>query len=63
MLLCLRCFLDRDTYRYTLANSYEHKYQLINAALLRVPLLQNLTAAQMVKLVETVELTTYSEGK
>lgn len=54
--------LDRNTYRYTLANSYERKNHEINTALLRVPLLQNLTSSQMAKLVETVELTTYSEG-
>jgi hypothetical protein len=55
--------LDRDTYRYTLASIYERKSLEINEALSKVPLLQNLTPAQMAKLVETVELTSYNEGK
>ena len=54
--------LDRDTYRYTIANSYEKRSQDIMDALLKVPLLKNLTPAQMEKLVEAVELTTYEEG-
>lgn len=54
--------LDRDTYRFTIANSYEKRNHEIGDSLQRVPLLKNLTPAQMAKLIETVELTTYGEG-
>ena len=54
--------LDRDTYRFTIANSYEKKNHEIAEALQKVPLLKNLTDSQMEKLIETVELTTYNAG-
>jgi cAMP-dependent protein kinase regulator len=54
--------LDRNTYRFTIANSYERKNHDISEAVQKVPLLKNLTPAQMEKLIETVELTTYNEG-
>ena len=55
--------LDRDTFRYILANSSASRSGMIFAALSKVPLLSSLTAEQLHKVSEAVELVKYQEGK
>ncbi len=55
--------LDRNTFRFTLANNLERKTTEIEDALIKVPLLQNLTPEQVSKLADTVEVITYNPGE
>lgn len=54
--------LDRDTFRFTLAQSSASRVLEIKQALARVPLLQGLTDDQFERLTDTVELIPYNYG-
>ena len=54
--------LDRETFRYTLANSSAQRNTIISRALTKVPLLSGLTAAQIGKISDSVELVKYNAG-
>lgn len=54
--------LDRDTFRFTLAQSSASRIVEIKQALSRVPLLNGLTDEQFEKLTDTVELVPYNAG-
>jgi cAMP-dependent protein kinase regulator len=54
--------LDRNTFKFTLANNLERKNSEIEDSLAKVPLLQNLTHEQLEKLADTVEMINYNAG-
>jgi CRP-like cAMP-binding protein len=56
-------YLDRETFRYTLANTSAAKATMITNALSKVPLLANLTSDQISRISEAVELVKYQEGQ
>ena len=55
--------LDRQTFKFILANNTEDKATGLSQAIDRVPLLQGLTAAQREKLADSVVLVDYSPGE
>jgi cGMP-dependent protein kinase len=54
--------LDRDTFRYTIAQSQEAKSQSIEKSLSTVPLLSQLNPHQLSRISETVELVPFKSG-
>ncbi len=54
--------LDRNSFKFTLANNLEQKNSEVEDALLKVPLLQNLTHEQLDKLTDTVEVIAFNPG-
>jgi len=55
--------LDRQTFRYTLANSSSNRSNMISKALKQVPLLSSLTPDQISKISDCVELVKYTAGE
>jgi len=54
--------LDRDTFRFTLAQSSATKMREVKQALAKVPILSGLTDDQLEKLTDTVEIVPYNAG-
>ena len=54
--------LDRETYRFIIAQSSNSRDVEIKRALAKVPLLQDLTEEQLDKLTDTVEIFPYEPG-
>jgi CRP-like cAMP-binding protein len=55
--------LDRETYKLIVAQSSSERSLEIKKALVRVPLLQDLTEDQLEKLTDTVEIFAYNPGR